>query len=69
LIAAHVLGLGACWLGVHPREHRMRQVTEILQLPPSVLPVACIAIGQPGEVKEPRSRYNPSYVHHEKWSS
>ena len=26
LIAAHILGLGACWLGVHPREPRMARV-------------------------------------------
>ena len=67
LLAAHLLGLGACWLGVHPRESRVRLLTEILQLPPSVLPVACIAVGRPGEQKEPRTRFTPSYVHQEKW--
>ena len=67
LLAAHALGLGACWLGVHPREDRIRRLTEILQLPPNVLPVACLAIGRPGEQKEPRTRYNPAFVHHEKW--
>jgi nitroreductase len=67
LLAAHILGLGACWLAVHPREERMRRVKDILQLPPAVLPVTCIAIGRPGEQKEPRTRFNPSYVHQEKW--
>ncbi len=67
LLAAHILGLGACWLGVHPRENRVRRLTDILQLPPSVLPVACIAIGRPGEPKEPRTRFNAHHVHHEKW--
>jgi nitroreductase len=67
LLCAHALGLGACWLGVHPREDRVRKLREILRLPPSVIPVAGIAIGRPGEEKEPRTRFNPEYVHSENW--
>jgi nitroreductase len=67
LLCAHILGLGACWLGVHPREQRVNALKQILSLPPSVIPIACIAIGHPGEVKEPRTRFNPDYVHLEKW--
>jgi nitroreductase len=67
LLAAHALGLGACWLGVHPREDKIRKVKELLGLPTSVLPVACIAVGHPGEKKESRTRFNPAYVHREKW--
>jgi nitroreductase len=67
LLAAHLLGLGACWLGIHPREERVRKVIEILKLPVSVIPVAGIAIGWPGEAKEPRTRYSPELVHYEKW--
>jgi nitroreductase len=62
LLAAHVLGLGGCWLGVHPREQRVKSVQEILKLEPSVMPVACIAIGHPAETKEPRTRFNRDYV-------
>jgi nitroreductase len=67
LLCAHALGLGACWLGVHPREDRVRKLREILSLPASVIPVAAIAIGHPGEAKEPRTRFNREYVHWEKW--
>ena len=67
LLAVHALGLGACWLGVHPREERVKHVREVLGLPPSVIPICAIAIGLPGEVKEPRTRYNPAHVHYEKW--
>jgi len=67
LLGAHMLGLGACWLGVHPREDRVRKLKQILGLPASVIPVAGVAVGRPGEVKEPRTRYNPEYVHREKW--
>jgi hypothetical protein len=32
-----------------------------------VIPVACISIGHPGEQKEARTRFNPDYVHFERW--
>ena len=48
LLAAHILGLGSCWMGVHPRKQRIKNLKEILSLPASVIPVACIAIGHPG---------------------
>ena len=67
LLCAHILGLGACWLGVHPRAERVNGLRQILSLPPSVIPVACVSIGYPGESKEPNARYEPGYVHFEKW--
>jgi len=67
LLAAHVLGLGACWLGVHPREDRVRKLRQILSLPASVIPVACVSLGLPGEEKEAQTRFNRDYVHLEKW--
>lgn len=67
LMCAHILGLGACWLGVHPRQQRMSAIKKILALPESIIPVACISVGHPAEVKEPRTRFNRAYVHFEKW--
>jgi nitroreductase len=67
LLAAHAVGLGACWLGVHPRQPRMDHLTRVLGLPASVVPVACIAIGYPAETAKPRTRYDQRYVHEDKW--
>jgi nitroreductase len=67
LLAAHLVGLGACWLGVHPREDRIRNLSRLLGLPANVIPVSGIALGWPGEQKEPRTRYNPALVHDEQW--
>jgi nitroreductase len=67
LLSAHILGLGACWLGVHPRAERIKSLKEVLSLPAYVFPVACISIGYPGESREPRATYNPSCVHSETW--
>jgi nitroreductase len=68
LLAAQGLGLGACWLGVHPRESRVQQIASLLAIPAPVIPVAAVALGWPGETKEPRTRFNPAYVHREKWT-
>jgi len=67
LLCAHILGLGACWLGVHPREDRIKSIKEILSLPASVIPVACISVGCPGESKEPHAGYDSDCVHFESW--
>ena len=67
LLCAQILGLGACWLGVHPREQRIKALKEILALPAPVIPVACVSIGYPAEDLKPRTRFNPEYVHLERW--
>jgi nitroreductase len=67
LLAAHALGLGACWLGVHPRQPRMEALTKILNLPETIIPVSGIALGWPAEEKAARTRFDAKYVHHEKW--
>ncbi len=67
LLAAHALGLGACWVGVHPAEDSIRRVKELLGLPSLVVPVAVIALGYPGEQLEPRTRFEASKVRAEKW--
>ena len=69
LLAAHGLGLGACWFGVHPSEDPVRKVKELLKLPAPVIPIAAVALGQPGEAPEPRTRYNAASVHSEQWGS
>lgn len=67
LLCAYAHGLGACWLGVHPREHRMAALKRILSLPESIIPVACVSVGQPGEQKEGRTRFKEEHVHWENW--
>jgi nitroreductase len=67
LLAAHGLGLGACWVGIYPGEASTRGVTDLFGLPASVIPIATIALGVPGEQPEARTRYNPASVHHETW--
>jgi nitroreductase len=67
LLAAHALGLGACWVGIHPGEALIRRVKDLLDLPGTVIPLAVVSLGQPGEQLEARTRFDRSYVHAEKW--
>jgi len=67
LLAAAALGLGACWLGVHPRADRIRNVSEILNLPDHILPIAAVAMGWPTQAPSPRTRFREEAVHNECW--
>ncbi len=67
LLAASTLGLGACWLGVHPREERILHIRGLLGIPRHVVPVAAIALGWPAEMQPPRTRYRQAAVHRETW--
>ncbi|NLE38364.1 MAG: nitroreductase family protein [Pirellulaceae bacterium] len=67
LLAAASLGLGACWLGIHPREKRIELMRSLLKLPETVIPIAAIPIGWPAESPAPRTRYRDEAVHREVW--
>jgi nitroreductase len=67
LLAAHALGLGGCWVGVHPGEKSVGRLKEMLGLPAAIIPIASVALGHPGEDPGPRTRFNADYVHLEKW--
>lgn len=67
LLAAHASGLGAVWLGFYPHTERSEPLSELLELPVSVLPMAVVAIGYPAEHKDPAARYEPAFVHYESW--
>jgi len=67
LLAAHALGLGAVWLGYYPKMERVTPLKELLGIPEGVEPLAVLSIGHPAEEKPPSDRYEPSFVHHERW--
>jgi nitroreductase len=67
LLAASTLGLGACWLGVHPRDERVAHIRSLLHVPEGIIPISAIAIGWPAETPRPRTRFRDSAVHYETW--
>jgi nitroreductase len=67
MLAAHALGLGAVWLGVHPRVDRVKGVQKVLGLPKGIVPLSIIALGYPGEKLRAVKRFTRAKVHYEKW--
>ena len=67
LIAVRAKGLGAVWLGIFPREERIKGMRQLLIIPNNVMPFSLISIGYPAEKQGRVNRYNPSRIHHNKW--
>lgn len=67
LLEAESLGLGAVWLGVYPHEERVINISRVLGLPPSVIPLSLVAVGHPAEHKHPSERFDAARVHHNRW--
>jgi nitroreductase len=67
LLAAHSLGLGACWLGVYPREGRVAGMRKLLSLPSHIIPFALVSLGYPAETKDHEDRFNTERIHYNKW--
>ncbi|MBN1950445.1 MAG: nitroreductase family protein [Bacteroidales bacterium] len=67
LLAAHAQGLGACWVGVYPRQNRIVALKEIFSLPSRVVPFAVISLGYPAEQKGTPDRVKEERIRREKW--
>lgn len=63
LLAATGMGLGAVWIGVHPIAPFRWHVAHVLHLPKWMRPLAVVHIGHPDESKAPRTQYDESAVH------
>ena len=63
LLEAVMLGLGACWCGVHPQKRVMEKVSEALCLTEKQIPFAIIKIGYPDETREAHKGYDKKRVH------
>ena len=57
LIQATDMGIGSLWLGIYPRENRIRFMKELCHLPESIEPLALVALGMPQREKEPIDRF------------
>ena len=66
LHAAVALGLGAVWIGLALDEH-YDMARDLLGIPENIVPHNLIAIGHPAEHKEPRTQYDETRIHTEKW--
>lgn len=67
LLAAHGSGLGAVWLGLHPREERKNDIRKLFDLPGHIQPLSLISVGYPDEEKEQPERFKTERIHHNQW--
>ncbi len=63
LLAATTLGLGSCWIGIHPIPLIGSQVKKLFKLPLGVTPLCAIYLGHPQFIKAPKSKYDPAKIH------
>lgn len=63
LLSAEMNNIGSCWLGVHPREDRIKAISEYFKLPDNIIPVCAVALGFKAETKAPESRFDPKKIH------
>lgn len=67
LLAAHSLGLRAVWTGVYPTKERVEAVSQRLNLPSNVIPLAVVPIGYPDGQHTPKDKWNPEAIHFNQW--
>ena len=67
LLAAHAMGLGGVWIGVHPNEDRELAVRQIVEAPEGFAALCMIAIGHPVGPGPAVDRYRPEFVRDERW--
>ena len=67
LLAAPALGLGAVWLGCHPRDERKAAIRKVLEIPQNIEILSLISLGVPAETKPSRTQYRPDRVHEDGW--
>ena len=67
LLQAVEEGLGAVWLGFYPKEDRVNALREYFNIPDHIIPFSVITIGYPKDEKDPKSRYDESKIHLDKY--
>ena len=67
LLAAHAMGLGAVWTGVHPSMERAKEVQELLGLPEHIIPMCIVPVGVPAEQPAVKDKFNRENIHYNGW--
>jgi len=68
LLAAHASGLGTCWIGVFPEAEREAAVVKLMGVADDMRVLCLVAVGVPEGAGADVDRYNPEFVHKERWS-
>ena len=67
LLAAHAMGLGAVWTGLHPDMTRVQLVQNMLGLPEHIIPLCVVPVGVPAEQPNVKDKFKPENIHYNQW--
>jgi nitroreductase len=68
LLAAHALGYGAVWLGIHHDEKKLESTKSILKLPDNLTVLSIVAVGTTKVFPQERSgNFVPEMLHMNGW--
>jgi nitroreductase len=67
LLAAHSLGLGAVWTGIHPMQDRVGGFQKLCKLPDSIVPLALVPLGYPAQKPGTAQRFKEERIHSNTW--
>lgn len=67
LLAAHAMGMGAVWCGVHPLKERVAAIKSVLGIPYGAIPLNIINIGHIKAPSKPKDKWKPQKIHYNKW--
>jgi nitroreductase len=67
LMTALDFGLGTVWVGVHPIAQNVKRVSAAIELPEHIIPLGLLFIGVPDKEPEPRTQFEPSDLHWDRY--
>ena len=67
LLAAHAMGLGAVWTGLHPDMNRAALVQNLLGLPEHIIPLCVVPVGVPAEQPDVKDKFRQDNIHYNRW--
>ena len=67
LLAAHALGLGAVWCGIHPDKEREAAFSQAFNLPPNYAVFGLMVCGYPVDAPPPADRFDSAKVCHNQY--
>jgi len=62
LLAAHAMGLGACWTTIYPIQKKVMGISRTLKLPANLIPLNGIIIGYPDEPLQPKDKWDEKKI-------
>ncbi len=67
LLAAHAMGIGTVWTGVHPNEELVPPFRKEFNLPENIIPLAFVLLGYPKTKPQQKDHFKPERIKQEKW--